>query len=122
MRAGIDCEHLERYVLGDDALRAEVLTIFEGQIRALREGLNPVADDEEWHDRMHAMKGAARGVGAWQVGRLCERAEALVGDKPDKAELRKATILALTRALDDAADHAARLKDGADIEAEPVSA
>lgn len=81
MPAYIDKDHLERYVTGDDALRDEILSIFHDRIEELRVQIDPGMDDTGWHDIMHAMKGASRGVGAWEVGDLCETGEALTGSE-----------------------------------------
>ncbi|MEL6363606.1 MAG: Hpt domain-containing protein [Pseudomonadota bacterium] len=81
MGAAIDLEHLEKYVAGDRALRDEVLGIFEQQAELWTRMLDVNAADEAWRDAAHALKGAARGVGAWEVGELCEKAEALIGDE-----------------------------------------
>ena len=96
----IDTEHLEKYVAGDTSLRDEILTIFQEQIATLREKLNNDADDEQWFDTLHALKGASRGVGAWHVGDLCEKAEALVGDGADKHAKRQDSITELEAHLD----------------------
>ncbi len=80
MSAAIDLDHLEKYVAGDRALRDEVLGIFEQQAEMWTRMLDPRAPDDSWKDAAHALKGAARGVGAWEVGDLCEQAEALIGE------------------------------------------
>lgn len=75
----IDLDHLDLYVAGDDALRDEILAIFETQAEMWAGLLDPSAEDAAWRDAAHALKGAARGVGAWQLGELCARAETMVG-------------------------------------------
>ncbi len=74
----IDLEHLDRYVSGDNALRDEILQIFVEQADMWVSLLDPEAGDREWRDTAHALKGASRGVGAWDVGDLCERAEKFI--------------------------------------------
>ncbi len=76
----IDLEHLDMYVAGDAALLDEILTIFVEQAEAWTAKLAPYLEDEVWHNACHTLKGAARGVGAWHVGDLAERAEHLRGD------------------------------------------
>lgn len=93
----IDLDHLEKYVAGDDALRDEILTIFEDQVENWIRLLNPHQTDEVWCEAAHALKGASRGIGAWQAGDLCEKAEALVG--PDKRDpIMRAALLKELRA------------------------
>ena len=84
----IDLEHLDMYVSGDTALRDEVLGIFVQQADIWIGMLDPMADDAAWKDAAHALKGASRGVGAWEVGDICEQAEKLVGEHNDDPELR----------------------------------
>ncbi|MGF1543583.1 MAG: Hpt domain-containing protein [Parvularculaceae bacterium] len=74
---GIDLKHLERYVAGDDALRDEILMIFVDQAERWARELKSDLGDEEWRDACHALKGAARGVGAWRLGDLAAEGEAL---------------------------------------------
>ncbi|MEL7488253.1 MAG: Hpt domain-containing protein [Pseudomonadota bacterium] len=111
MTGSIDQKHLELYVGGDDALRDEILTIFEEQALSLKDRIDVAADDEEWRDVMHAMKGAARGVGAWAVGDLCEDAEAMVGDVDNKSASRKAAADAINARLEETIAAARRLRD-----------
>ena len=81
----LDLDHLDRYVAGDVTLRDEVLSIFEDQAAMWLRTLDPKADDQAWRDAAHSLKGAARGVGAWDVGHACEQAEKMVGDARDEA-------------------------------------
>ena len=81
----LDLDHLDRYVAGDVTLRDEVLAIFEDQAGLWLRTLDPLADDQAWRDAAHSLKGASRGVGAWDVGHACEQAEKMVGDARDEA-------------------------------------
>jgi len=112
MRAAIDLAHLEQYVAGDRALRDEVLSIFEQQAEVWSRMLEPGAPDDAWRDAAHALKGAARGVGAWEVGDLCERAEALVGSDEDRlVRVRRSVLLDdLKDAIRSAVDAVVRLR------------
>ncbi len=94
--AMIDLEHLDRYVSGDNALRDEILQIFVEQADMWASLLDPESGDREWKDTAHALKGASRGVGAWDVGDLCERAERLVSTNNYSPDERY-TILAELR-------------------------
>ncbi len=91
----IDLNHLNKYVLGDDTLRDEVLEIFVEQLNTLLGALDPSEDDFVWKNTAHTLKGAARGVGAWDVGDLCQEAETLIGEVNRKAEAREALLRAL---------------------------
>ena len=93
MNEPIDFEHLDRSTFGDAALRAEVLTLFIEQLRAVLSVMSPSMDDASWRARAHLLKGAARGVGAFTLGDLCAAAEAQTG--PD-AGSRTRLFAALT--------------------------
>ena len=85
---------MEKYVCGDIALRTEILELFENQLRTLLATLDLKADDQVWHDLMHAMKGAARGVGAWTLSDVCEKGEGLIGDKGESHYKARAQLSA----------------------------
>lgn len=79
MTAPVDIQHLEKYVFGDRALLDEILTIYIDQALMLLGRFDASSDDEFWRSTAHTLKGASRGVGAWAVGDLAEKAEELVG-------------------------------------------
>ena len=91
----IDLDHLDKYVTGDDALRDEILSIFQDQANKLLSELKANLDDDSWHMTTHSLKGAARGIGAWKLGDICESAEDLVGTVSAKSEKRDGTIIAI---------------------------
>ena len=91
----IDLDHLDRYVAGDRALRDETLAIFEEQAEMWTRMLDPQAEDSAWRDAAHALKGASRGVGAWEVGHLCQEAEGMIGDEARAPDRRMAALEAL---------------------------
>ncbi len=105
--SAIDFGHLDKYVMGDENLRDEVLDIFIEQLGVHLENLEPAKDDFAWKNTAHTLKGAARGVGAWDIGDLCQEAELLVGDCRRKHEAREVLIAAL-RSKADAAIACAR--------------
>lgn len=111
MKPPIDIKHLERYVFGDRALLDEILTIFIKQATMLVNRFETSQDDEAWRSTAHTLKGASRGVGAWLVGDLAERAEALVG--PECEAARQAVIGELRQAGQAAVDFARDYRDGA---------
>ena len=110
-QALIDLEHLNIYIAGDDALRDEILTIYEEQAEKWSAYFDPKQSDEDWRDAAHALKGASRGIGAWEVGDLCEEAETLIGDKPGKIEGRAALLVEIRTQLNATVDEARRLRD-----------
>ncbi len=75
----IEIKHLEQYVFGDRALLDEILTIFIEQASMLLSRFDPALDNDTWHTTAHSLKGASRGVGAWALGDIAERAEKLEG-------------------------------------------
>lgn len=75
----IDLVHLEKYVAGDDALRAEILSMFAARAAELNAALKAPQTEQERKLTLHTLKGGARGIGAWALGDLCERAESVNG-------------------------------------------
>lgn len=72
----VDLVHLARYTLGNRALELEVLQLFAAQAPSLLERLRLAADERAWHEAAHALKGSARAIGAWPLGKAAETAEA----------------------------------------------
>ncbi len=105
----IDFNHLDAYTAGDHDLIREVLRLFRGQVAQLIGVLAETGDPKTWKDTAHGIKGAARGIGAWQAAEaaaLVERSD--FADAAGRAE-------ALTRLADAFKDVCA------DIEAELAS-
>jgi len=96
----IDLDHLEKYVAGDVALRDEILETFSDQLKSLGRQFHIDQTDGDWRDTAHAMKGAARGVGAWTIGALCEDAENLTGEASGKRERRAAALVSIRHQLE----------------------
>ena len=79
----VDLVHLDRYTGGDRPVNDEILGLFHTQcneivakLEAMVEGLDEQchgANDfsgnnkERWHKTLHSLKGAARGIGAFQL-------------------------------------------------------
>ncbi len=63
----IDLVHLARQTMGDRDLEREVLQLFVGQAERLAGALEAAGDTMAKKRILHTMKGAARGVGAWEV-------------------------------------------------------
>ena len=96
----VDLAHLDRYTGGDHLINREILLIFDTQCRDMLAKLEQLAGQETdikgWHEIVHTLKGAARGIGAFELGNSAAEAE--------KAETGKGTaISALLRLREDAA-------------------
>lgn len=79
----LDRAHLAMYSGGDAALEAELFGLLEGQIEACVVRMSQAApgDAQAWRDAAHTLKGAARGVGAMQLGEACATAETRPHDR-----------------------------------------
>ena len=77
-KAVIDMEHLARYTGGDAKLNAEILHLFDSQTSGLVGKLRAILDARDakaWREVTHTIKGAARGIGAFDfadVAASCE--------------------------------------------------
>lgn len=96
----VDLVHLARYTLGSRSLEREVLKLFHTQSAVYLQRLKDAGADKEWADAAHTIKGSARGIGAWQVAKCAEAAEALCG------EARASGSIAALRELEQAIDEA----------------
>lgn len=70
----VDFAYLEDFAAGDEAVVDEVLALFREQSSIWGVMLDPA--NEGWRDGVHTLKGAARGVGAFQLGDACQACEA----------------------------------------------
>lgn len=77
MTVVLDLAQLETMTGSDAALAAEALGIFRQSADLWSRMLDPAAEAEQWADAAHAIKGAARSVGAMELGDVCETAEKL---------------------------------------------
>jgi HPt (histidine-containing phosphotransfer) domain-containing protein len=80
----VDRAHLGRYTLGCPKLEREILGLFLAQLPLSIEQLRFSVTDREWQIAAHTIKGSARAVGAWHVGRLAFEAEKMPGDGEDE--------------------------------------
>jgi len=74
----IDLDHLARYTGGEKSLNGEILRLFDSQIAGMVAELNGLLhtpDGKRWREIAHTIKGAARGVGAFQMGDAAAKAE-----------------------------------------------
>jgi chemotaxis protein histidine kinase CheA len=70
----VDFAYLEGFAMDDSTVIDEVLALFREQAALW----TPMLDKSHpgWKDAVHTVKGAARGVGAFTLGDVCERCEA----------------------------------------------
>lgn len=76
--AVIDLEHLAKYTGGEKPLNEEILRLFDTQIASMVAELNGLIagqDARRWREIAHTIKGAARGVGAFEMGEAAAKAE-----------------------------------------------
>lgn len=74
MEPAIDLDHFESATFGDRALQREVLELFETQAEKLLQTIR-ASDGKVRVEAAHALKGAARGIGAFAVAEIAERVE-----------------------------------------------
>lgn len=70
-----DRDHLARYTAGDAALEAELVDLLREQARRCLAAMEAASDENAWKAAAHTLKGASRGVGAFELGEACQRAE-----------------------------------------------
>jgi HPt (histidine-containing phosphotransfer) domain-containing protein len=102
MGSPIDLQHFEAATFGDRELQREVLELFEGQAVKLLETIRK-APGKARAEAAHALKGAARGIGAFAVADAAEKIEQ---GEPDALE-------ALERHIAEAQNAAAALRSKA---------
>jgi HPt (histidine-containing phosphotransfer) domain-containing protein len=78
MKPAVDMNHLNRYTGGDEQLNAEVLQLFDNQISEMVARLHLILDSQDskgWKEVTHTLKGAARGIGAFDFADAAAAAE-----------------------------------------------
>ena len=76
----IDLVHLSRQSLGDTGLEGEILLMFDQMVSTYLSRIRETTDRELILFNLHALKGAAAGVGAVSVRQLAETAEQEMAD------------------------------------------
>jgi HPt (histidine-containing phosphotransfer) domain-containing protein len=75
----VDLVHLGRYTGGDRALNQEILGLFERECHNILARLETLAkesgDVKSWREITHSLKGAARGIGAFELADAAAEAE-----------------------------------------------
>jgi HPt (histidine-containing phosphotransfer) domain-containing protein len=100
LAAPVDLQHLRRYTLGNQALEAEILRLFQSQLPETLAALRAAATQRDWKIAAHTLKGSSRAIGAWQIADLAEGAERLACETEPHACL--AAISRLEKAASDA--------------------
>lgn len=77
MTAAIDLAQLEIMTGSDAPLAVEALGIFRQSAELWSRLLDSAAEPQQWADAAHGIKGAARSIGALELGDACEVAEKL---------------------------------------------
>jgi HPt (histidine-containing phosphotransfer) domain-containing protein len=70
-----DREHLAQYTSGDAALEAELFGLLKEQAERCLNAMQAATDGNAWRAAAHTLKGASRGVGAFELAEACQRAE-----------------------------------------------
>lgn len=73
LKGAINFQYLEDYTAHDAQVIDEVLALFREQAAMWSVMLDP--DSEGWKDAVHTIKGAARGIGAFDLGDVCQACE-----------------------------------------------
>jgi HPt (histidine-containing phosphotransfer) domain-containing protein len=79
----IDWAYLSRQTMGDVALEAELLALFETQAAEFCGKLAAAASDKARLDLVHTLKGAARAIGAFALGDAAEDYESALSEARD---------------------------------------
>lgn len=121
----LDRDHLSTMTGGDNDLAVEVIEIFRHQSDIWGRMLSAREPAETWADAAHTLKGAALGIGAIKLAKLCGQAETL-GRSGDVSPARASVMLedvraALAAANDAAAKAAHQLAVSSDIKASNAS-
>ncbi|MGH6875441.1 MAG: Hpt domain-containing protein, partial [Aestuariivirgaceae bacterium] len=72
-----DADHLRRYTLGDEALERELLELFRVQARLHLDLIAAAACAGDFNASVHALKGAALGMGATDIAETTAKLEAV---------------------------------------------
>lgn len=75
LSGAVDFTVLDRMTGGDDAVAEEVLGLFTEQAAMWSALLEPRG--EGWRDAVHTIRGAAAGIGADRLAKVCAEAEAV---------------------------------------------
>ena len=71
----VDLVHLSTQTLGDRELETQVLSVFASQAGIYVKTWKAAEGAEARRRAAHSLKGAAKGIGAWNLAEIAERAE-----------------------------------------------
>ena len=71
----LDLVHLSSMTMGDRTLERQVLSVFAAQSNIYLASWRQAGGQEARKQAAHSLKGAARGIGAWEVAEIAEAAE-----------------------------------------------
>ena len=83
--APMDFEHLAQMTMNDEKLAVEVLGLFRSQSASYFAQLCAANSGDDWLQAAHALKGAARSIGALKVADVAEAAECLSFESSETA-------------------------------------
>ncbi len=106
----IDLVHLAKQCLGDENLEIEILRLFDTTLLTYMGRLRLATGVDDLVTALHAIKGAAGGVGAWSVS---EQAQAMEGELRAGRPLRPERIEDLNIAVEEVHAFIARMLAGA---------
>ena len=81
----VDLVHLSSQTLGDPELEREVLGVFLNHAQVYLDTWKAAGNANARKRAAHALKGAARSIGAWELAEMAEKAEGK--DFPARAKL-----------------------------------
>lgn len=102
----IDLVHLARQCLGDENLELEILRLFDKTLTTYFERLTLASTFDDLALNLHAIKGAAAGVGAWGIVDL---AKSLEDDLRDARPLKAERVADLGMAVEEVRGFIARM-------------
>jgi HPt (histidine-containing phosphotransfer) domain-containing protein len=102
----IDLVHLAKQCLGDENIEIEVLRLFDTTLKTYYGRLKLASSFDDLAIVLHSIKGAAAGVGAWDIA---EQAKGLETELRDGRPLRAERIDDLGMAVEEARDFISRL-------------
>ncbi len=108
----VDLDHLNSYTGGDPSLNHQILGLFAGQCHEIIERMADLAEKGEaesaaknWREVAHSLKGASRGVGAFQLGEVAAQAEKITlsnhGEALEALQQLKASAAQVHQFIDD---------------------
>jgi HPt (histidine-containing phosphotransfer) domain-containing protein len=96
----VDLLHLDSYTGGNRALNEEVLSLFESHCREMLAKLeSEPGNAKTWREVAHTLKGAARGIGAFDLADAAAEAERAESGNPQAMLAALARIKAQSEAV-----------------------